>query len=53
MVHRGELLGYELLQDKSGVGLYIDTGKQEENKRIYDSLQSHQTEVPHEWWTPS
>jgi Domain of unknown function (DUF4268) len=45
MVLRGVRLGYELLQNESGVGLYIDTGAHEENKRIYDSLQSHQAEI--------
>ena len=44
-VVRGVSLDYELLRDESGVGLYIDTGLQEDNKRIYDSLQSHQAEI--------
>ncbi len=45
MVHRGALLHYHLLQNESGVELYIDTESQEDNKHIYDGLQSHQAEI--------
>jgi hypothetical protein len=44
-VLRGVTFSYQLLQDESGVGLYIDTGVREDNKRIYDGLQSHQAEI--------
>jgi hypothetical protein len=44
-VLRGVSFAYDVHRDEGGVGLYIDTGTQEENKRIYDSLQSHQAEI--------
>lgn len=44
---RGLNLNYVVTQDECGAELYIDRGKdsEEENKRIFDQLHSHQTEV--------
>ena len=42
---RGVSFAYNVHRDEGEVGLYIDAGTQEENKRIYDSLQSHQAEI--------
>ncbi len=44
-VLRGVLFAYELHRDEGGVSLYIDTGEQDDNKRIYDNLQCNQAEI--------
>ena len=42
---RGVSFCYDIHRDEGLVELYIDTGTQEDNKRIYDGLQSHQAEI--------
>jgi Domain of unknown function (DUF4268) len=44
-VLRGVSFAYDVHRDEGVVGLYIDTGTQEDNKRIYDGLETHQAEI--------
>jgi hypothetical protein len=45
-VRAGVSLVYDIwITDEAGVELYIDTGNKEENKRVFDALHKHQSEI--------
>ena len=52
-VRSGISFTYDIwITDEAGVELYVDTGDKDENKRIFDALQKHQSEIERTFGSP-